>query len=607
MSEEKRLTVAFGEFSCEVVGFDDPYEIVAQVVDLFKDYSLREGKLTGQPVDLDALKSAAMANEFAQDAARVDVKGENDGARLIVTANTVAEAVHENTVEEHPFPVEAMAEEAPLAEALTEVFAENDTPSNNEDTTEATAPVEPVAEEPSSKEPEAPATPTKRVQTGYSMSLPSFDEPEVVTAADVVSEDNENVLFDDLEIEEEPATEQVANLAEEPAPAVAEATDDVTEDAPEPLNEDDLIIRRAQRAITDFEDIYDEVPEAPAASEPAEFAEEPAEPAAKPAARSSRVVKELSSTLRRIDQLAAKPAKAPKSPRVKMEMSVSPKRVEKPTASHPANHDELKKRIKNEPAEDAFAGNFLFDDVAEEDTTTVESTKAPAQISIVSPVEHVEPLLLTDPIAKPAPVEPPLTLSNPIEPAQQPAAVELPKLAVQSQPEPAPIPSAPVETAKPALAKVEEPKTAKKTKSSTEGGFGRLEEARDAALPKLNEFVEPKAPISEPRLVALTNEGEIDDSISAEEFAQQVGATSLQGLLEATAVYMAIVQGKNSFSRREVMQAFSLIGTDREYTQEARLKTFRKLLTTGALVRMDDGEFSISHATRYGYENQLRA
>ena len=54
------------------------------------------------------------------------------------------------------------------------------------------------------------------------------------------------------------------------------------------------------------------------------------------------------------------------------------------------------------------------------------------------------------------------------------------------------------------------------------------------------------------------------------------------------------------------MKALAETGAEKGYTQEARLKSFRKLLTNGALVRSDDGLFAISHATRFGYENRLR-
>ena len=98
-----------------------------------------------------------------------------------------------------------------------------------------------------------------------------------------------------------------------------------------------------------------------------------------------------------------------------------------------------------------------------------------------------------------------------------------------------------------------------------------------------------------------------DDETSPTAFARRVGATTLQDLLEVSAVYMDIVEGKSRFSRRDVMQALHQIDSDSDYSQEARLKSFRKLLTTGSLVRVDDGLFTVSQATRFGYESQLQA
>ena len=86
-----------------------------------------------------------------------------------------------------------------------------------------------------------------------------------------------------------------------------------------------------------------------------------------------------------------------------------------------------------------------------------------------------------------------------------------------------------------------------------------------------------------------------------------MGAQSLQDLLEASAAFVSIVDGKAKFSRRDVMLVLNDIGLDKEYTPEARLKSFRKLLTSGAIVRAEDGMFAISHATRFGYETQLRS
>ncbi|MEM7545251.1 MAG: hypothetical protein AAF367_06925 [Pseudomonadota bacterium] len=137
--------------------------------------------------------------------------------------------------------------------------------------------------------------------------------------------------------------------------------------------------------------------------------------------------------------------------------------------------------------------------------------------------------------------------------------------------------------------------------------FARLREAAEADLPMVEGATRPVGePGAEPRLFSISDGSDFDDANSPAAFARQVGASSLQDLLEASAAYVAIVQGKAKFSRRDVMHALSEIGPEKDYSQEARLKSFRRLVTNGALVPSEDGMFAISHATRYGYENQLK-
>lgn len=144
--------------------------------------------------------------------------------------------------------------------------------------------------------------------------------------------------------------------------------------------------------------------------------------------------------------------------------------------------------------------------------------------------------------------------------------------------------------------------------SDEDSRFERLRQTAEASLPKLDQTKrDPAREASEPKLFAVRSDGDLDPSDGPGAFARRVGAQSLQDLLEASAAYMAIVEGKSKFSRRDVMQALSEIGLEEEFTPEARLKSFRKLVTNGAIIRADDGMFAISHATRFGYESQLRS
>ena len=141
--------------------------------------------------------------------------------------------------------------------------------------------------------------------------------------------------------------------------------------------------------------------------------------------------------------------------------------------------------------------------------------------------------------------------------------------------------------------------------SSTDG-FDKLR-ATAAAIKHGDDWDDgPSVPISQRKVEKLTDDM-LGNALSPTIFAQRVGANSLQDLLEASAVYMAMVEGKSKFSRRDVMTALSQIGTEQDYPQHARLKSFRKLLTTGALVRVDDGMYTVSESIRDDYATQLRA
>jgi hypothetical protein len=141
-----------------------------------------------------------------------------------------------------------------------------------------------------------------------------------------------------------------------------------------------------------------------------------------------------------------------------------------------------------------------------------------------------------------------------------------------------------------------------------DSAFKRLQEAREAALPELEPSSRTAvAGAPRPRLFSVTASEGLDEASSPASFARQVGASSLQDLLEASAAYMAIVEGKAKFSRHEVMDALSEIGAEKDYSHEARLKSFRRLIMIGAIVQSEDGMFTVSHSTRYNYENQLRA
>ena len=98
-----------------------------------------------------------------------------------------------------------------------------------------------------------------------------------------------------------------------------------------------------------------------------------------------------------------------------------------------------------------------------------------------------------------------------------------------------------------------------------------------------------------------------DDDLSLAIFASKVGAASLPELLEASAAYTTIVAGQTRFSRRSIMGMLDEMGTERKYSQEARIKSFGKLIRSGTILRVEDGQFAISRSAKFNYEMKIGA
>ncbi|MDD9717090.1 hypothetical protein PVW48_10060 [Dinoroseobacter sp. PD6] len=83
------------------------------------------------------------------------------------------------------------------------------------------------------------------------------------------------------------------------------------------------------------------------------------------------------------------------------------------------------------------------------------------------------------------------------------------------------------------------------------------------------------------------------------EYAETVGATELQDLLEAAAAYLSTVEGKTHFSRPEVMHMVMRHDRDRSFSREASLRSFGDLLRNGTIAKIDRGQFVISTNSQF--------
>ncbi len=122
------------------------------------------------------------------------------------------------------------------------------------------------------------------------------------------------------------------------------------------------------------------------------------------------------------------------------------------------------------------------------------------------------------------------------------------------------------------------------------------------------QVIEPRAAAPEtPALIlvpedAASLEADVNLGRDLNTFAASVGADTLPELLEASAAYVTLVSGRSTFSRRDIMTLLDEMCEPDEFTQEARIKSFGRLLRGGSILRTEDGHFAISDRALNSYE-----
>lgn len=89
------------------------------------------------------------------------------------------------------------------------------------------------------------------------------------------------------------------------------------------------------------------------------------------------------------------------------------------------------------------------------------------------------------------------------------------------------------------------------------------------------------------------------DATDFADFAERIGAFDLTDLLEASAAYTSIVEGRSRFSRAQVMSKIAKLNAGEAYSKEAGLRSFGKLLREGKILRVQDGQFGIAKSSRF--------
>ena len=94
-----------------------------------------------------------------------------------------------------------------------------------------------------------------------------------------------------------------------------------------------------------------------------------------------------------------------------------------------------------------------------------------------------------------------------------------------------------------------------------------------------------------PRRVSADQAASVDVDGGFAEFASDMGASTLPDLLEAAAAYMAFVEGKDDFSRPQLMQKVRQLDPE-DFRREDGLRSFGQLLREGKIEKLRGGRFA---------------
>lgn len=103
----------------------------------------------------------------------------------------------------------------------------------------------------------------------------------------------------------------------------------------------------------------------------------------------------------------------------------------------------------------------------------------------------------------------------------------------------------------------------------------------------------PAGPVR-PRRVAARDEAQsADTGTSFEDYATEMGANDLPELLEAAASYLSFVEGREQFSRPQLMTKVRQVEKD-DFSREDGLRSFGQLLRAGKIEKIKGGRFAVT-------------
>lgn len=107
------------------------------------------------------------------------------------------------------------------------------------------------------------------------------------------------------------------------------------------------------------------------------------------------------------------------------------------------------------------------------------------------------------------------------------------------------------------------------------------------------EDARPSGPVQPRRVAATVTDTFAADASSFADYAESMGASKLPELLEAAASYMAYVEGRDQFSRPQLMTKVRQVEQD-QFSREDGLRSFGQLLRAGKIEKIKGGRFTVS-------------
>jgi hypothetical protein len=89
------------------------------------------------------------------------------------------------------------------------------------------------------------------------------------------------------------------------------------------------------------------------------------------------------------------------------------------------------------------------------------------------------------------------------------------------------------------------------------------------------------------------------DSGGFSDFVERIGATSFEQILEASAAYLAGVEGRPHFSRPQLMRHLTAVVPQGSFQREDGLRSFGTLLRDGRIAKVRRGQFTLSEESAY--------